>query len=259
MTLEIGLDGKAALVTGASRGMGAATAEELAELGARVVMVGRDEAALREVAAKIGGEVSYLVLDLTDPASLEPIVAAGHFDVIVNNAGASTAKRFEDVAPEDWQHQWDLNVIMPLRIVQAFYPEMARRGWGRVVNVASAAGKRPTPLHGPYSVGKSAQLALSRVLAEEYGRSGVLVNAVCPGPIASPFWMDEGGTADQVAAINGVTREEVLATVEAGTPLGRWGDSSEVAKVIAFLCTDAASFVTGAAWSADGGVARTIV
>lgn len=257
--MDMGLDGRACLVTGATRGIGAAVAERLVGEGARVTLVGRDADALRERARGLGAAATALVADLHERGAAERIAAAGPFDVLVNNAGASVATALADVSEEDWQRQWELNVMVPLRLARALVPAMVGQGWGRIVNVASAAAKRPTPMHHPYSVTKAAQLSLSRVLAEEYAGTGVLVNAVAPGPVATPFWMDPGGTADQLAAARGTTREQVIAGVERRTPLGRFGTPQEIASVVAFLCSDACGFVTGAAWSADGGAVGTIV
>jgi len=143
--------------------------------------------------------------------------------------------------------------------MRAFAPGMAERGWGRIVNVTSSAAKRPSQTNAAYSVTKAAQSSLSRVFADAYASRGVLVNSVAPGPIASPLWMDEGGLADQTAAGRGLTREQSLEAQAAKTTLGRFAEPAEVAAVVAFLCSEQASTVTGAAWSADGGTVATIV
>jgi 3-oxoacyl-[acyl-carrier protein] reductase len=255
--MDLGLAHRACLVTGATRGVGAAVTAKLAAEGACVTLVGRDLPALEAQAQAHGARA--LALDLHEPTAVERIAALGPFDVLVNNAGASVAAALADVTEQDWQRQWELNVMVPLRLTQALAPSMAARGWGRIVNVSSAAGKRPAPMHHPYSVTKAAQLSLSRLLAQEYAGSGILVNAVAPGLIATPFYMAPGGTADQLAAIRGVPREEVIASAERRNPLGRFAEPEEVASVILFLCSDACSFVTGAAWSADGGAVATII
>ena len=136
---------------------------------------------------------------------------------------------------------------------------MAERGWGRIVNVASSAGKRPSLTNAAYSVTKAAQLSLSRVFADTYAARGVLVNAVAPGAVASGLWMDAGGLAEQAAAASGITRQEAIAAQEAKVPLGRFATVEEIADVVAFLCSERASMVTGAAWSVDGGTVATIV
>jgi 3-oxoacyl-[acyl-carrier protein] reductase len=144
-------------------------------------------------------------------------------------------------------------------MMRAAAPRMAERGWGRIVNVASSSGKRPSSSNAAYSVAKAAQLSLSRAFAESYARRGVLVNAVAPGPVASPLWTEPGGLADQAAEQRGTTREEALAESAEKVPLGRFGTEQEVAAVIAFLCSEQASDVVGAAWSVDGGSVPTIV
>jgi 3-oxoacyl-[acyl-carrier protein] reductase len=143
-----------------------------------------------------------------------------------------------------------------MRLMRAFAPGMAERGWGRIVNVSSSAGKRPSLTNAAYSVTKAAQLSLSRVFADAYASRGVLVNAIAPGAVTSPLWLGEGGLAEQAP---GSSREEALAAQAAKIPLGRMAEPEEVASVIAFLCSEPASTVTGAAWSADGGTVATIV
>ena len=149
--------------------------------------------------------------------------------------------------------------VASMRLMRAFAPGMAERGWGRIVNVASSAGKRPSLTNAAYSVTKAAQLSLSRVFADTYAARGVLVNAVAPGAVASRLWMDEGGLADQTAAARGLSREQAIAAQEEKIPLGRYATVEEIASVVAFLCSERASSVTGAAWSVDGGTVATIV
>jgi 3-oxoacyl-[acyl-carrier protein] reductase len=136
---------------------------------------------------------------------------------------------------------------------------MVQRGWGRIVNVSSSSGKRPGQRNIAYSVTKAAELSLSRAFADLYARSGVLVNAITPGPVATELWIGPGGLADQVARARGTSREEVLESTAAGVPVGRLGSEEEIAGVIAFLCSEAASFVAGAAWSVDGGIVPVII
>jgi 3-oxoacyl-[acyl-carrier protein] reductase len=146
-----------------------------------------------------------------------------------------------------------------MRLMHVLAPAMAQAGGGRVVNVCSSAGKRPSATNGAYSVTKAAQLSLSRLFADLHAPAGVLVNAVTPGPVASELWMADGGLADQTAAARGVSRDEALAAQAGRVPLGRFAEPGEVADVIVFLCSDRASTVTGAAWSADGGAVAIIV
>jgi 3-oxoacyl-[acyl-carrier protein] reductase len=236
----------------------------LAAEGANVLLVARGEAALVEAAADCPGVAEYLALDVTARDAGERIVSAceerfGGLDVLVNNAGTSRMASLDELSEEDWQEQWELNVMAPMRTMRAAAPRMAERGGGRIVNVASSSGKRPSGSMGAYSVAKAAQLSLSRLFADAWVGRGVLVNAVAPGPVATPLWLEEGGLADQAAAAKGVSREELLDARGEGIPLGRMGSEEEVAAVIVFLCSARASNVAGAAWSVDGGSVQTII
>jgi NAD(P)-dependent dehydrogenase (short-subunit alcohol dehydrogenase family) len=157
------------------------------------------------------------------------------------------------------QSMFETNYFGVIRVTQAVLPSMRERGGGVIVNVSSTAGKRPSTGMPNYSVTKAAVLSLSRLVADLYARDGVRCNAVAPGPTATPAWLAEGGLADQQAARTGKTRDEVLQAVGAGRPLGRLAEPAEIASVIVFLCSDRASYVTGAAWSADGGTVPIIV
>ena len=262
--MDLGMAGRACVVTGASRGIGLATARALAAEGARVLLVGRDAGALRAARAEAGGEADVLPADVTDPAAGDAIVAAcverfGAIDVLVNNAGTSRQRALDQLTDEDWAEQWDLHVMGPMRLMRAAAPLMAERGFGRIVNVCSSSGKRPSLSNAAYSVTKAAQLSLSRVFADSYAARGVLVNAVAPGPVETPLWMAEGGLADQAAERGGTSREQALEAARSKIPLGRFGTEDEIAAVIVFLCSERASDVAGAAWSVDGGSVPTIV
>jgi 3-oxoacyl-[acyl-carrier protein] reductase len=246
--MDLGLDGRICVVTGATRGIGAATARMLAQEGARVLSVARHEADLE--------------LDITAADAGERVLAAcdGPPWALVNNAGGSRARPLEELTDDDWNEQWQLHVMASMRLMKALAPVMADAGGGRIVNVASSSGKRPSRrLDASYSVTKAAQLSLSRVFAEAYAAKGVLVNAVTPGPVATPAWTGEGGLADQLAQRGGSTRDEVLAATGAGIPIGRMGGEEEIAAVIVFLCSERASDVAGAAWSVDGGSTPSII
>jgi len=233
-------------VTGASRGIGAATARMLEEEGAQVLRVARS---------------GDFACDVTDPDAGDRILAEclerfGRIDVLVNNAGTSRAVPLQELTEDDWHEQWELNVMAPMRLMSAIAPHMAEAGDGRIVNVTSSSGKRPSPRNAAYSVTKAAQLSLSRVFADRWVGSGVLVNAVAPGPVATPLWLADGGLADQSAAVEGITRDEALERAAAKIPLGRLGTEDEIAGVIVFLCSRQASNVTGAAWAVDGGAVQ---
>jgi 3-oxoacyl-[acyl-carrier protein] reductase len=270
--VDLGIAGRGCVVTGASRGIGRELAATLCAEGAGVILVGRHEerlaAAVAEAeaaGAETGGRAAALVLDLLDADSGERMLAAaeerfGSLDVLVNNAGIAQVRDVEDVPEEDWRHQYELNVIAPLRAIRAAAPGMVERGWGRIVNVCSSAAKRPSVGMPDYSVAKAAELSLSRLYADRLAGSGVLVNAVCPGPAESEMWMAEGALLDQTVAASGAgSREEALAAVGAARPIGRLATPGEIADAIAFLCSERASYVAGAAWSVDGGTVQVIV
>src|SRR5581483_2770589 len=177
-----------------------------------------------------GGRPETLVLDVADPdagarAVTECLERFGRIDALVNNAGTSSVRSLDELTDAEWQEQWELNVMAPMRLIRAAAPEMARRQWGRIVNVSSSAGKRPSSLNIAYGVTKSAMLALSRSFAEQFAAAGVLINAVAPGPVAGDAWLAQGGLADQRAAAGdgGGARDEVLGALGRRLPLGRLG------------------------------------
>jgi 3-oxoacyl-[acyl-carrier protein] reductase len=265
--MDLGLEGRACAVTGASRGIGLEVARRLCAEGASVLLVARTEDAVEAAAgecARAGGAAAGLALDVTAPDAGERILATtverfDQLDVLVNNAGTAKRRSLDDVPEEDWQAAWELNVMAPLRAMHAAVPAMADRGWGRVVNVCSSAAKRPSGMTPEYSVTKAAELSLSRVFADAYAPRGVLVNAVCPGPTKSELWMEPGGLLDQSAELAGSGREDALESVGAGRPIGRLAEVAEIADAIAFLCSERASYVAGAAWSVDGGTVQVII
>jgi 3-oxoacyl-[acyl-carrier protein] reductase len=266
--MDLGLKGRACVVTGASRGIGLETARLLCAEGANVLVVARDEGRLRtaaEEASTAGGVATILSLDVTAEDAGERMLATanerfGALDVLVNNAGTAQWRDLDAVPDEDWRAQYELNVMAPLRAIRAAAPAMAERGWGRIVNVCSTAGKRPSAAMPEYSVAKAAELSLSRLFADRYANSGVLVNAICPGPVESEMWMDPGGLLDQSQEMSGAaSREEALAAAGAKRPIGRLAEAGEIASAIVFLCSERASYVSGAAWSVDGGTVQVII
>jgi 3-oxoacyl-[acyl-carrier protein] reductase len=251
--VDLGISGRACVVTGASRGIGLAAARALADEGAFVLLVARSEPS-----DELPPGAAWLEADVTADGAAERIVEEctrrfGQLDILVNNAGTSRARSLEELTDEEWEEQWRLHVMASMRLMRLAAPAMASRGWGRIVNVGSSSGKRPSLSNAAYSVTKAAQHALSRVFADTYAGDGVLVNAVAPGPVDSPLWMASGGLADQAASRGGVSRDEALEAARAKIPLGRFGTPEEIGAVIAFLCSERASNVTGSTWSADGG------
>jgi NAD(P)-dependent dehydrogenase (short-subunit alcohol dehydrogenase family) len=270
--VDLGLSGRACVVTGASRGIGRVTARMLCAEGADVLLIARTEDQLIEAADECaaageaaGGRAESLVADVAEPEAAELIVREangrlGQLDVLVNNAGTAQWRDLDEVPDEDWYSAWELNVMAPMRLMRAAAPGMRERGWGRIVNVSSTAGKRPSASMPEYSVAKAAELSLSRLYADRYAPHGVLVNAICPGPVKSELWMGEGGLLDQSKEQAGHdSREKALETAGAKRPIGRLAEPDEIAGAIVFLCSERASYTTGAAWSVDGGTVQVII
>jgi 3-oxoacyl-[acyl-carrier protein] reductase len=269
--VELGLKGRACVVTGASRGIGRATARMLCAEGADVLLVARSEDRLLEAAdecasaGEAGGRAESLAIDITEPEAADRIVQEagerlGQLDVLVNNAGTARRRDLDDVPDEDWYAAWEINVMAPMRLMRAAAPPMGDRGWGRIVNVSSSSGKRPSAATPEYSVAKAAELSLSRLYADRYAARGVLVNAICPGAARTELWTEDGGLLDQVMEMEGLSsRDEALEAAAAGRPIGRIAETDEVAGAIVFLCSEQASYTSGAAWSVDGGVVQIII
>jgi NAD(P)-dependent dehydrogenase (short-subunit alcohol dehydrogenase family) len=184
----------------------------------------------------------------------EAIERHGRLDVLVNNVGGTEIRKLEELDDDDWQASFEINLMSAIRATRAALPHLRERGTGTIVNVSSTAAKRPSTGMPDYSVMKAAMLSFSRLVADLYAKDGIRCNAVTPGPTATDAWLGQGGLADQQGE-----REEVLARVAAGRPLGRLAEPEEIAAVIVFLCSPRSSYVTGAAWSADGGTVPIIV
>jgi NAD(P)-dependent dehydrogenase (short-subunit alcohol dehydrogenase family) len=243
--MDLGLRDHVCLVTGSTAGIGLETVKLLRAEGAVVISTGRS-----------GGEIRA---DLAQPGEPERVVNEvvaehGRLDVLVNNVGGTEIRKLEELGDDDWQASFELNLMTAIRATRAALPGMRERKSGTIVNVSSTAAKRPSTSMPDYSVMKAAMLSFSRLVADLYAKDGVRCNAVTPGPTATGAWIGEGGLADQQGA-----RDEVLAKVGAGRPLGRLAQPEEIASVIAFLCSPRSSYVTGAAWSADGGTVPIII
>ncbi|HEX8976020.1 MAG TPA: SDR family oxidoreductase [Solirubrobacteraceae bacterium] len=263
--MDLGVRDRACIISGGSRGIGLEVGRQLRAEGANLLLLGRGEDALRAAADALGGEaVAWLAIDVTCPAAGERAVARcrerfGRVDVLVNGAGTSSVRAIDELCDQDWQDQWELNVMASMRLMRAAIPMMRDQGWGRIVNISSSSGKRPGQRNVAYSVAKAAQLSLSRAYADAYAREGVLINAVTPGPVASELWLAPGGLVDQTVQARGGTRDQVLAAAAAGLPRGRLASPAEIAAVIVFLCSEAAANVAGSAWSVDGGAVPIII
>jgi NAD(P)-dependent dehydrogenase (short-subunit alcohol dehydrogenase family) len=249
--MELGLAEKVCVVTGSTGGIGLVVAEQLKAEGARVVTSGRRGEGVGDL---------HVSGDLAEPGQPERVVeeavrAFGRVDVLVNNVGLAYQAKLDDLTDAQWDELWQLNVMSYIRSIRAAVPHMRAQGGGTIVNLSSTAGKRPSTGMPNYTVTKAAVLSLSRLVADTYAKDGIRCNAVAPGPTATEAWLGAGGLADQQPG----TRDEVLAKVGAGRPLGRLAEPGEIASVVVFLCSERASYVTGAAWSADGGTVPIIL
>jgi 3-oxoacyl-[acyl-carrier protein] reductase len=257
--VELGLKGRVAVVTGASEGIGRATALRLAAEGARIAICARRSEPLEKVAAEIrdqGGEVFARMADMSKAADVERFIGAvadrfGRIDILVNNAGSSIRGPFQEVEDATWQQDLDLKVFGAIRASRLAIPHMKKQGGGRIVNISTIAGKQPGPASGPTSVSRAAGLALTKALSKEFAADNILVNAVCIGKIKS-------GQHERRIAREKLVPGEYYAKVSEEIPMGRVGEPTEVANVIAFLVSDAASYVTGSSIHLDGGMSGVI-
>jgi len=248
--MELGLRDKVCLVTGSTGGIGLVVAQQLQAEGAVVVSTGRR--------GEGPGDV-HVAADLSRPGEPERVVAAaesqlGRVDCLVNNVGGTEIRTLGELTDADWQASFELNLMSAVRATRAALPGMRERGTGTIVNVSSTSGKRPSASMPDYSVMKAALLSFSRLVADVHAADGIRCNAVTPGPTATEAWLGEGGLAEQQGE-----RDAVLSKVGAGRPLGRLAEPDEIAAVIVFLCSERSSYVTGAAWSADGGTVPIII
>lgn len=246
--MELGLEGKVCLVTGSTAGIGFEVATRLAAEGAHVVTTGRRDSGPGEF---------HVSADLTEAGAADRLVNAaverfGRIDGLVNNTGGTDIRKLAELSDDDWQSSFELNLMTAVRTTRAALPHMQRGA--AIVNVSSTAGKRPSTGMPDYSVFKAALLSYSRLVADLHAAAGVRCNAVTPGPTATDAWLGAGGLAEQQG-----DRKEVLAKVAAGRPLGRLAEPGEIADVIVFLLSPRAAYVTGAAWSVDGGTVPIII
>jgi NAD(P)-dependent dehydrogenase (short-subunit alcohol dehydrogenase family) len=256
---EGGLAGRVAVVTGGSAGIGAATVRALAADGAAVGFSARNAEAVAALESEIstaGGRVLGVPADMSVPDEIDAFLGRvgdelGPVDILVNNVGRAGEKGFRRTSDEEWRELFDVNLISAVHATRTVLAGMRERGWGRVVMVSSLAAKSPQPTAIDYAATKVAMVALAKGLARLYGRDGVLVNSVLPGVIMTPMW--ERG-AEAIAAAAGSSADEVVAKIAADVPVGRYGTPEEVASVIAFLASDAASYINGAAINVDGGL-----
>lgn len=257
--LELGLKGKVAVVTGGSEGLGRACAEKLARCGAQVAICARRPDVLAAAADGIrratGADVLARPTDVTRAAEVEAFVNEvvarfGGLDVLVNNAGTSSAMGFEAVDDRTWQEDFDLKVMAAIRLCRLAIPHMRARGGGAVVNVTTIGGKAPAARALPTSVTRAAGINLTKALANEYAADGIRVNTVCLGIVKSAQWTRRA-KGDLDAFYREVAQQRRI-------PLGRVGEAEEFADLVAFLVSDRARFITGTAVNLDGGASAVV-
>jgi NAD(P)-dependent dehydrogenase (short-subunit alcohol dehydrogenase family) len=256
--MELGLKHKVAIVTGGSEGIGKACAARLLAEGANVVICARRAAVLERTARELGGrggELLALVADVTSKADVERLIAEtsarfGRLDILVNNAGTANAFAFEAASDELWQADLDLKLHAAVRTTRAALPHLKRAG-GRIINITTPAGKQPGARSLPTSVSRAAGIALTKAMSKDLAEHGILVNTVCVGMIKS-------AQQERMGEVHGRTPDEHYRELGKSVPLGRVGEAEEVANVVAFLASEAASYVTGASINVDGGSSGTV-
>jgi 3-oxoacyl-[acyl-carrier protein] reductase len=261
--MELRLDGRNALITGGSRGLGRAMAETFAGAGASVAVIARDQATIDDtvtalVAANPAGRHVGVSADIRDPAALSRAHATvveevGSVDILVNNAGTSSAGPFLDMSDEDWIEDFDLKFFSAVRLCRSCIPHMREQRWGRILNTLNTSAKAAGARSCPTAATRAAVMAMTKALASEFAPDGILVNALNTGLLVSHQWQarwerDSGGK----------TFEEYIGDMGKRIPVGRMGDAQEFANLALFLASDAASYVTGTAINIDGGLSPVV-
>ena len=270
--MDLGLNGKVALVTGASRGIGAGIALELAREGADLVICARQSPPLDETAhaiAALGRQVMAVPADVSTAAGVQAVVDAaramfGRVDVLVNNVGGAPGGGcFMYLSDAEWQGAWDLDLMSAVRFARALVPAMVERRWGRIINIASTAARQPDTIVVHYNCAKAALVALSKTLANAYAADGVLVNCICPGLTRTPAI--EASAAQRLQesgqSVAGLSPDEIVARywgARRPIPVGRIGRVEDIAGIVAFLASERASWITGTCIDVDGGWVKSI-
>ncbi len=259
------LEGKVAVVTGASKGIGREIALQLADAGADLVVCARGEAALEEVARCIeerGRSAEPVVADVATPQGCAVLLERararhGRVDILVNNAGKGSPKKMLDLSEEDWHASFELNFMSAVRLSLGCVPIMRAHGGGRIINISSRVGRQPDPFFAPYSAAKAALINFTKNLANAFSKDGVLCNCVVPGLVRTEA-VEEA--ARKSAEATGKTVEEVFAATlrKRPIPVGRLGEPADVAALVVFLASPRASWITGSTFTVDGGIVPTV-
>ena len=258
--MDLGIKGKAAVVTGASRGIGRETARQFLEEGVRVVICGRNAETLErtraELAQQTGGEIHAVVADMTKPADIARLIETatqklGGVDILINNAGQMYSGRFAVMTDEGLKEQLETKLFGFLRAIRLVYPQMKARRWGRIVNLIGGVGKEPDPYMFGSGITNSGLLNITKSLSTEFGEDNVLVNAVCPGWVATNLWQRNAQGLQEELGVK--SEEEARRLAARKNSLGRFGKPEELANAIVFLCSERASYITGVSLNLDGG------
>lgn len=258
--MDLGIEGRVALVTGGGRGIGRETAREFLQAGVKVMTCARTGEQLERTCAELreltGGEIQPRVVDMTKPADIQAIIDAtlstyGTIDILVNNAGTMYPGRFAELTDEGLQTQLDTKLFGWLRAIRAVSPIMREKKWGRIVSLIGGAGKEPDPYMFGSAMTNSALLNMTKSLSTEFGPDNVLVNAVCPGWVATDLWRRHAEGLRRELEVQ--TDEQARELAKKKNALGRMGKPEELASAIAFLCSERASYITGVSLNLDGG------
>ena len=258
------LKDKVALITGASRGIGRGIAGIFGKNGCSVAFTYNNNKVMADSLKKELSQLNIKVKSYKSDASNfndsqklvdEVLKDFGSLDILVNNVGASPSRNFLYMTDEDWQELHELNLLSAVRCTRAFLPAMRENKWGRVVMISSSAGKYPNAALIDYGATKAAMISISKSLAKKYGSDGVLINSVLPGLIHTAMWER---AATEIAEATGGKMEDVIKANGSSVPVGRYGTSEEVASLVTFLCSEAASYISGTSIEVDGGQAGHI-
>lgn len=257
---EFSVDGMVAVVTGAAQGLGVAIAEQLAAAGATVTLADLQLEKTQLAADRLcqaGSTAAAMRLDVTDSGQVDDVMAQvadahGRLDILVNSAGlGQKVMPIVELDDDEWQRVLDVNITGTFNCCRAAARQMERQESGAIVNIASMNGHNPSALVAAYNVSKAGVISLTRTLAMELAAYGVRVNAVSPGPVYTEF--NKKVMAQRCLSLN-LTEDEMIERIRTAVPLGRWGEPTDIAATVAFLCSDAASWVTGEVWRVSGGL-----